>query len=238
MWSSLILSLREGLEAALIIGIILIHTTKINRNDLKSSVYLGALIGLIVSVVGGFIGFSGAKEMESGSKELFEGIMMLLASGLIAYFILWLHRNGDVSASVTTKVSSNSSRIGLFVLAFLSVFREGLELMIFNLTQISHNAGSLVLGNLLGILIAVLVAVAIFKTAVKLNLSILFKVLGVVLIFLGAEMFGESLVKLYEDGGEVLEKIGFVLFILPALYIFLKDDVKRLRAGKKTEETM
>ncbi|AZB44126.1 iron permease [Bacillus sp. FJAT-42376] len=233
MWSSLFLALREGLEAALIIGIILIHTTKINRNDLKSSVYFGAGFGLIVSVIGGFIGFSGAQEMEGASEEWFEGIMMLAASGLIAYFILWLHRNSDVSNSVASKVSSNTSRISLFVLAFLSVFREGLELMIFNLTQISQHAGLVAAGNILGIILAVAITVVLFKTAVKLNLSVLFKVLGVVLIFLGAEMFGESLLKFYEDGGELLEKAGFALFMLPSLYILLKNDLRRMRVTRK-----
>ncbi|KZZ83278.1 FTR1 family iron permease [Bacillus sp. SJS] len=233
MWSSLFLALREGLEAALIIGIILIHTTRINRHDLKSSVYLGAGIGLIVSIIGGLIVFSGAQEMEGSSEELFEGIMMLAASGLIAYFILWLHRNSDVSNSVTSKVSSNASKISLFILAFLSVFREGLELMIFNLTQISHHAGLIAAGNILGIVLAVATTIVLFKTAVKLNLSVLFKVLGVVLIFLGAEMFGESLLKFYEDGGELLEKAGFALFMLPSLYILLKDDIKRMRVTRK-----
>ncbi|MCD7035265.1 FTR1 family protein [Metabacillus sp. GX 13764] len=237
MLSSFILALREGLEAALIIGIILIHTTKINRRDLRASVYLGVVAGLFISVIGGFIGFSGAEEMEGAAEEIFEGITMLIAAGLIAYFILWLHRHKDLSASVTSKVSSNSSKISLFILSFLSVFREGLELMIFNLTQISHSAGSLVIGNLLGILLAVLIAAAIFKAAVKLNLSLVFKLLGIVLIFLGAEMFGEGLEKLFEGGGELLEKAGFVLFILPALYVFLKDDVRKLRERKNVNKT-
>src|SRR4051794_17474920 len=137
MWSSLALSLREGLEASLIIGIILAHVTKIGRKDLKYSVFIGAAAGLIFSLVFGFIGFNEAKELEEESEEIFEGVMMLLAAGLIAYFILWLHRNKEMTSSVTSKISRSSSKWGLIVLAFLSVFREGTELIIFNLTQVN-----------------------------------------------------------------------------------------------------
>jgi high-affinity iron transporter len=136
MLDSLLLSLREGLEAALIIGIILSQLVRLERRDLAKFVYIGAILGFIVSAVGGLIGFTEAQEAEEASEEIFEGIMMLLSAGLIAYFILWLHRNHGSTSSVTSKVTKNTNGIGLLVLSFLSVFREGMELVIFNLTKI------------------------------------------------------------------------------------------------------
>ena len=102
--------------------------------------------------------------------ELFEGWMRILAAGLIAYFILWLHKNNNVSHHIQSKVENNSSIIGLFILSFLSVFREGLELVIFNLTQVSEHASNVALGSIMGVIIAIILAYAIFKTSVKLNL--------------------------------------------------------------------
>ncbi|WP_442600017.1 FTR1 family iron permease [Neobacillus sp. D3-1R] len=232
MLSSLFLSFREGLEAALVIGIILVHLTKINRKDLKSTVYFGAIAGLAVSLIGGFIGFNESKEMEEASEEIFEGIMMFVASGLIAYFILWLHRNNNVTKSVKDQINKRTSAIGLFILAFLSVFREGIELVIFNLTQVSQDAMTVATGSILGIALAVIVTIILFKTTVKFNLSILFKALGVVLIFLGGEMFAEGLEMIF-GGGEALEIIGLFVFILPSLYILLKDEVSKIRNLKK-----
>jgi high-affinity iron transporter len=237
--STLFLSFREGLEAALIIGIILTHLVKIERKDLSKYVYLGIIVGVIGSLIGGFLGFSEAKEAAEGSEELFEGIMMLVASGLIAYFILWLHRNHHSHSTIENKVESNSSGLGLFTLALLSVFREGMELVIFNLTQINQKATNLTLGSILGILLAIVLAYAIFKTTVKLNLQFIFKALGIVIIFIGGELFGEGILKLFEFKGETAELIPMVVFDLSTLYLFLKNDITRIiskkSATKKTD---
>jgi high-affinity iron transporter len=227
MLDSLLLSLREGLEAALIIGIILVHLVKIDRKDLAKFVYIGALLGFIVSAIGGIIGFTEAQETEEVGEEIFEGIMMLLSAGLIAYFILWLHKNNDSSKSVTNKINKNTSAIGLLVLSFISVFREGMELVIFNLTKITESALTVAFGSLFGILAAIVIAIVIFKTSVKLNLGFIFKSLGILLIYIGGEMFGEGLVKLF-DGGEPLEITAMVTFIIVGLIIFLQKDIRKL----------
>ncbi|TCP19498.1 high-affinity iron transporter [Scopulibacillus darangshiensis] len=227
MFDSLFLSLREGLEAALIIGIILAHLVRIERKDLMKVVYIGAILGFIVCAVVGVIGFNEAQGAEEGSEEIFEGIMMLLSAGLIAYFILWLHRNQNNTSSVTGKINKNTSAVSLLVLSFLSVFREGTELVIFNLTKITENAAMVALGSVIGILLAIIIAAVIFKASIKLNLKLIFKFLGIVLIFVGGEMFGEGLVKLFE-GGEALEMTGMITFIVLSLIVFLKQDIQLL----------
>ncbi|MBS4194658.1 FTR1 family iron permease [Lederbergia citri] len=226
MIDSLLLSLREGLEAALIIGIILAQLVRINRKGLTKFVYIGAILGFIVSAIGGIIGFNEAQEAAESSEELFEGIIMLLSAGLIAYFILWLHRNHGHS-SMTKKVTQNTNAIGLFMLSFLSVFREGMELVIFNLTKITESAYTVATGSILGIVIAILISFVVFKTSIRFNLSILFKILGVILILVGGEMFGEGLVKIFE-GGEILETLGVAVFIVLSFIIFFQQDLKRL----------
>ncbi|RLQ93767.1 FTR1 family iron permease [Falsibacillus albus] len=236
MLSSLFLSFREGLEAALIIGIILVQLAKFNKTTLAKAVYFGAIAGLVVSAVGGVIGFNEAKEMEKAGEEIFEGIMMVLAAGLIAYFILWLHKNKQMSSQVVSQVEKGTSWIGLFVLAFLSVLREGIELVIFTMTQISQDAANVAFGSIAGIVLAIILAYVVFKTTLKYNLGFIFKALGAILIFLGGELFGEGLVKLFEDGGEALETIGMIVFIVPSLYIFLKDDINRIKGQKKSNE--
>jgi len=235
MLDSLLLSLREGLEAALIIGIILSQLVRLERRDLAKFVYIGAILGFIVSAVGGLIGFTEAQEAEEASEEIFEGIMMLLSAGLIAYFILWLHRNHGSTSSVTSKVTKNTNGIGLLVLSFLSVFREGMELVIFNLTKITESAFLVATGSIIGIVLAIVIAIVIFKTSIKLNLGLIFKVLGIVLILVGGEMFGEGLEKLFE-GGEMLETIGMIVFIVFSLSIFLKKDIQKLFKKSVVEE--
>ncbi|HET6872369.1 MAG TPA: FTR1 family protein [Sporolactobacillaceae bacterium] len=227
MLDSLLLSLREGLEAALIIGIILIHLVKIDRKELAKFVYIGAILGFIVSAIGGAIGFSEAQETKEAGEEIFEGVMMLLSAGLIAYFILWLHKSNHSSGSVTKKITKNTSAISLLILSFISVFREGMELVIFNLTKITENAMTVAMGSLIGILVAIGIAIVIFKTSIKLNLGLIFKSLGILLIYIGGEMFGEGLVKLF-DGGETLEITAMIIFIVVGLIVFLHQDIRKL----------
>jgi high-affinity iron transporter len=224
MSSSFFLAFREGLEAALVIGIILAQLVKINRKELSKYVYTGVICGCIVCAVGGYIVFSSFKETEESSEVFLEGYMRVIASGLIAYFILWLHRNSSVTRTIQSKVSNNASIMGLIILAFLSVFREGLELVVFNLSQISQDASTVVMGSVIGIIVAIAVAYIIIKTTVKLNLGFIFKILGIVLIYLGGELFAEGLVKIF-GGGESLETGALILFIVPSLYIFLKKEI-------------
>lgn len=229
MFSSLLLSFREGLEAALVVGIILAYLFQTGRKDLGKFVYFGALIGVVVSLVGGFIGFKEAQEIGEEGEELFESIMMLLASGLIGYFIVWMGKQANsISQDIKNKVGNNTTAIGLLVLSFLSVFREGMELCIFTLTKINEKASDVALGSALGLILAVLITYLIFKSSIKFNLKIIFKVLGLILIYLGAEMFAEGILKLTELGEEPFEVLLMMLFAIPSLYIFLKNDVKKL----------
>lgn len=227
MFSSMLLSFREGLEAVLVVGIILTYLAQIDKKRLSKFVLWGVLAGVLVSAIGGYIGFNEAKELEETGEELFEGIMMLVASGLIGYFVIWMaNQNRNISSSIKNSVDKSATGIGLFILSFLSVFREGIELVTFILTKVSENASSVALGTVIGIVAAIIVGYMIFKTSVKLNLKLVFKILGLILIFIGADLFGESLVKFIPAGGEFIENIGLILFGGISLVYFLKDDIK------------
>jgi len=229
MVSSLFLSFREGLEAALVIGIILVYLHQTGRKELGKYVFYGAFLGFIVSVVGGFIGFREARELGEEGEEIFGNIMRLLASGLIAYFIIWVsNQSNNISSDIKQKVSSNTSTIGLLVLSFLSVFREGMELCIMILTKINENSSDVAIGIGLGLIIAVLLTYVIFKSSIKLNLKLIFKVLGFVLIYLGAEMFAEGFIGITKLSEYPFEVILMAIFILPSLYFFFKNDINRI----------
>ncbi|MDP4090366.1 MAG: FTR1 family protein [Bacillota bacterium] len=228
MLSSLLLSFREGLEAVLVVGIILTYLAQMNKQKLSKFVYVGVVAGLLISVIGGFISFNEAKELKEEGEEIFEAIMMLVASGLIAYFVVWMsNQNRNISSSIKSSVDQSTTGVGLFVLTFLSVFREGIELIAFILTKVSQNAADVAAGTAIGIILAVAAGILLFKTSVKFNLKIVFKILGLILIFIGADLFGEALVKFIPSGGEALEEIGSILFGGVSLLYFLKDDLRK-----------
>lgn len=230
MLTNLLLSFREGLEAALVIAIILSYLFQTGRKNMVKSVYLGTLIGILTSILGGYLSFREVQKLGETFQEIFEGLMMLVASGLIAYFIVWMgNQSGKISANIKNKINRTTNLIGLFVLSFLSVFREGMELIIFSLTKISQNASYIALGSGIGIFLAVLLTYVIFKTSLKFNLKLIFKVLGLILIYIGAEMFAEGILKIVESEEEILEIILMLAFIIPSLYFFLRNDIKKNR---------
>jgi len=228
MTSSLILTFRESLEAALIVGIILTSLTQQNKQSLKSYVIGGALIGLAVSVIGGVYLYITAKGLDEATFTIVEGVMMLSASALIAYFVIWLsNQNQDMGASISANVAKSSTGIGLAILAFLGIFREGLELVIFTLANLSANATDVAAGTLIGVMLAALTGWLIFRSSVKLNLNWIFKGLGLVLIYLGAQQLTEGLVKLIPTV-ESFETIILIAYIGIALFVYLKQDLRRL----------
>jgi high-affinity iron transporter len=229
MFSSLIIAFREGFEAVLVVGIILTYLQQTNRTKISKFVLWGTIAGTLISIVGGYIGFNEAQGLEEAGEELLEGIMMLISSGLIAFFVVWMaNQNKNISSSIKNSVDKSSTGLGLFILAFLSVFREGAEIITLILTKVSQHASSIALGTAIGIVLAMLIGYIIFKTSVKLNIKVIFKVLGVILIFMGAELFGESLVKFIPAGGEVLENVGMVSFGLISFIYFLKEDINKI----------
>jgi len=229
MLSSALLSFREGFEAVLIVGIILTYLKQTNKKNLSTFVFWGGIIGILISLVGGFVGFKKAQGMEEAGEAIFEGVMMLLASGLISYFVVWMARqNRNIAVNLKTSVDRTSTGWGLFTLTFLSVFREGLELVTFILTKVSEQASTVAFGTIVGIILAVALGIVLFKTSTKLNVKMIFKVLGLILIFIGAELFGEGLVKFFPAGGEALEVSGAILFAIFSLIYFLKDDLKQV----------
>jgi high-affinity iron transporter len=228
MTTSLFLSLRESLEAVLIVGIILSTLTQQHKDKLKPYVYIGSVAGLLVSLIGGFLLYSSAQALEEETLEIIEGIMMLVASGLIAYFVIWLsQQNSDASASLTNKVSKTSTGIGLALLAFFGILREGSELVVFTLANLSTQANEVAIGTILGIGLAVLIGIVIFKSSIKLNLKWIFKILGLVLIFIGSDLFVEGLIE-FSHNLEQFELWIQGAYIAVSLWIFLKEDLKKL----------
>jgi high-affinity iron transporter len=216
------------LEAVLIVGIILATLTQQNKQVLKPYVIIGASVGVAVSILGGSLLFMSAQGLNEETMALIEGIMMLTASGLIAYFVVWLSaQSHSISSSISASVTKTSTGLGLAVLAFLGVFREGLELVVFTMANLSAHANDVALGTLIGIVGALILGVLVFRSSIKLNLSWIFKGLGLILILIGAELLAEGLVKL-NSGLESFETPVMVLYTLVALTLFFKRDLLKL----------
>ena len=205
MFPSFLLSLREGLEAALLIGIVLGTLRKLNQPQLRPAVWAGTLSAIVVSLLAAWgLNLLGA-QFEGRAEEIFEGVTMLLAAGVLTWMIFWMQRQSrslktDLELDVR-KASRQSGAKALFILAFLAVVREGIELALFlTAATMTTSAQQTLLGALLGLGTAVLLGWLLFTTAIKLNLASFFKVTSVLLIFFAAGLVAYGVHEFNEAG--------------------------------------
>src|SRR5215213_6333666 len=176
MLPTYLLSLREGLEAALIIGIVLGALNKIRRTDLSPAVWLGTLSAVGVSALTAILLTLFGMSLEEQAEQIFEGITMLIAASILTWMIFWMSKQarflkGELEAGVN-KAAATTGKRAMFWLAFIAVVREGIELAIF--VTAAFFAGSkdgltgdiiqTLVGTILGVGTAALLSWTLFAT--------------------------------------------------------------------------
>jgi high-affinity iron transporter len=205
MIESFVIALREGIEAALIVGIILGYLKKVGAENLAKPVYYGVGLGVLASI--GVAGFFLLLRVEFQGKyeQLFEGITMLVAAVILTTMILWMRNNSktfseDMREKVETALTKRQS-YGLASLAFVSILREGIETVLFlGSASFTSSGVQLLVGGGLGLGLAVLIGVAIMKYSVRLDLRTFFNVTGILLILFAAGLVGRSILEFQEAG--------------------------------------
>jgi high-affinity iron transporter len=212
MLPTYLLSLREGLEAALIIGIVLGALSKIRRNDLSPAVWLGTLSAVGVSILTAVLLTSFGMSLEEKAEQIFEGITMLIAAGILTWMIFWMSKQarflkGELEAGVN-KAAATTGRRAMFWLAFLAVVREGVELALFitaaffagDQGQMTSNIIQTLAGTILGLGTAALLGWTLFATTVRLDLRRFFQVTGFLLILFAAGLVAHGIHEFNEVG--------------------------------------
>jgi FTR1 family protein len=200
MLEAFIITLREGVEAALIVGITLVYLAKIGRNDLRKAVYaaLGAafLGSIAVAVV---------ISRTHWNEDVFEGWIMLAAAFFVVTMVVFMVRTGrrlkgEIEGKVGTLAGENAW-FGLFIFVFLMVLREGAETVLV-LSAVSLNTTELMsfLGTLFGIVAAIAFGVMFVKGSVRINLQKFFRVTTAILFLVAAQLLLTGLHELSESG--------------------------------------
>jgi high-affinity iron transporter len=186
MLEAFIVTLREGVEAALIVGITLAYLSKINRPELRKSVY-AALISAFV----GSLGVAALLSRTRWNQDIFEGWVMLAAAFFVVTMIIFMMKTGrklkgEIEGKVGLLAGKNAS-FGLFAFVFLMVLREGVETVLI-LSAVSLNSTELLsfMGTFLGVVAAVVFGVMFVKGSVRINLQKFFRVTTVILFFVAA----------------------------------------------------
>src|SRR5579863_9506278 len=200
MLQAFIITLREGVEAALMVGITLAYLAKIGRNDLRKAVY-AALGAAFV----GSIGIAIVISRLNWNEDVFEGWIMLVAAFFVITMVIFMMKTGrKLKGQIEGKVgllAGEDAWIGLFFFVFLMVLREGAETVLI-LSAVSLNSTELMsfLGTLLGMLAAVAFGVMFVKGSVRINLQKFFRVTTAILFLVAAQLVVAGLHELSESG--------------------------------------
>jgi high-affinity iron transporter len=202
--SPTIISLREGIEAVLIIAIMLSYLKKTNQTDLRKYVISGTIVAILASlgvatVVGLLWGI-----FEGPMLNIFEGSVVLIAALLLTTMIVWMWNAG---AKVTQEIEESmqmsvvqQSGIGLALLSFSLVMREGVELSLFSMALVIQEGIESYIGIALGLSIAVIMGFGIYKGSLRISMKALFKWTSIFLILFAAGMIAYGVHELQEAG--------------------------------------
>jgi high-affinity iron transporter len=201
-----VIGLREGLEAALIVGIVAAFLRQRGRGDALRWMWLGVIGALLLCGGVAYALHVAEENLPQKQQEQLETVIALAAVGMITWMVIWMRRHsadlkGDLQARAEVALIEGSA-IGLVVMAFLAVLREGLETAVFMLAafQQSDRPGLTGTGAILGVAVAVVLGYLIYRGGVKINLSKFFRVTGVVLVLVGAGLLSFAVHTAHEGG--------------------------------------
>lgn len=218
MIPTFVIFLREGIEASMIVAILLAYLKRIGQAQHFREVFLGVGAALAFTVLGG-VGAYVAISRYSGSsvQTYFETATYVVAAAFLTAMTFWMHKHAHTMAHELRARSdaalTTGNRWGLGLLSFQAVGREGLETMVFTLAILfanSHQAATpvhgylVLLGGALGLGVALVLAVAMYRMGTKINLKIFFRVLGVVLMLFAAGLLADAM--------ENLQHLGWITF--------------------------
>jgi high-affinity iron transporter len=206
MLATLVIFLREGVEASMIVAILLAYLDRIGRRDHFRYVFIGVGAALILATVGGVVAYETIRTY-AGSRvqTIFETATYLLAAGVLTYMTFWMRKHArSLSKELRARTDAaldGGARWGLGLLSFQAVGREGLETVVFTLAIVfsTSTAGALT-GAVIGLAGSLAIAFVIYRLGHKLNLGKFFTVIGVLLMVFAAGLLADSVQNLQELG--------------------------------------
>jgi high-affinity iron transporter len=204
VFANYLIGLREGLEAALVVGILVAYVVRTGKRDQLAPIWLGVGVAVAASTgVGALLTFT-SQSLSFEAQEAFGGIMSIIAVGFVTWMVFWMrrqarHMKGELQGKVDAAMAGGA--VALAVMAFVAVGREGLETALFLwAAQSAGDGSSPLIGAVLGLVTATVVGWLIYKGSVRIDLGKFFRITGAGLIVVAAGVLAYAMHDLWEAG--------------------------------------
>jgi len=216
MIATLVIFLREGIEASMIVAILLAYLNRMGQRQYFRDVFIGVGAALALAAGGGAAAYLTIREYDgSRVQTIFETGTYLLAAVVLTYMTFWMRGHarglsGELRARADAALT-RGARTGLALLAFQAVGREGLETVVFTLAIIfSTSTSGALLGAAIGLAVSLVIAFVIYRLGHKLNLSKFFTIIGALLMFFAAGLLSNAV--------ENMQELGWLRFLTSPLW--------------------
>ena len=205
MLANFLIGLREGLEAGLIVGILVAYLNKLGRRDILPRLWAGIAVAIVISLGVGAILTWGPYGLSFQAQEVLGGGLSILAVGLVTWMIFWMAKHAralkhELHSKLDAAIAG--AGMGIVIIGFVSVGREGVETALFIWASVASSGNAVIgtIGALLGILVSVVIAYLIYRGLVRINLSAFFTWTGLFLVLVAAGVLSYGVGDLQEAG--------------------------------------
>jgi len=244
----LITVVRESIEAALIIGILLAYLSKTGNKTNKKDIWIGTISAIILTILSGIVLWTIYDFIPATFLPFFEGSVMLIAAVILSTMIVWMYKHGRTLKAELEDRSENAlstgNRLGLMAVPFVSVLREGVETVLF-LAAFKVDGSSdfaIISSTFVGVVLAATISILMFKSMINFNLRTFFNVTSVLLIGIAffllrtginefqeaGALFGESLMGILL---QVVVLVGYAIFLWQ-MYKKVNSDIQKISAAR------
>lgn len=205
MAAAALIALREGLEAALIVGIVLGYLRRIGYLEGRRSVWVGVVAAVLASLGLAFIIQLVGMKLEGRAEEIFEGATMFLAVGVLTWMIFWMRYQARlIKTSLERNIQDaveTGTKWGLIFVAFIAVFREGVETALFlSAAAFASNVQGTLIGAVLGLAAAILIGYLTYASTARMNTRLFFNITSVLLLLFAAGLLAHGIHEFQEAG--------------------------------------
>jgi high-affinity iron transporter len=204
--AAFLVMLREGVEAAIIVAILLAYLDRIGRRSESRWIWAGTAAAIVVSLVAGIVLWNTVGGLEGDAEEFVEGAIALFAAGLLTWMIFWMGQQaqnlqGHIHSQVDTAIAAGGATT-LAAIAFVAVLREGIESSLFLIatTVGTEPSSTQIIGGLLGLVAAVVIGILFYAGSSRIDIRAFFRLTGVLIILFAAGLVSKAVHEFQELG--------------------------------------